>query len=168
MQIFRVVFIHDDNDYDLGLHASILSAQQRIEAAKKLPGFCDIPSNALILPYSLIGSQTEPGVVYDTSVYCHDEWFDYEYTYHLGIFGNCQDAEAAIEMFQRNNASAKNADFEIEPYSIRRKLGDFEWCNEGFTKAQLSFCAIEAITTTPKPDSTISKAVIMTRKSVGL
>ena len=80
MQIFRVVFIHDDNDYDLGLHASILSAQQRIEAAKKLPGFCDIPSNALILPYSLIGSQTEPGVVYDTSVYCHDEWFDYEYT----------------------------------------------------------------------------------------
>ena len=135
MQIFRVVFIHDDNDYDLGLHASILSAQQRIEAAKKLPGFCDIPSNALILPYSLIGSQTEPGVVYDTSVYCHDEWFDYEYTYHLGIFGNCQDAEAAIEMFQRNNASAKNEDFEIEPYSIRRKLGDFEWCNEGFTKA---------------------------------
>lgn len=111
---------------------SLRSSESRRQ--KKLPGFCDIPSNAFILPYSLIGSQPEPGIVYDTSVYCHDECFNYEYTYHIGIFGNAKDAETAIELFERNNASAKNADFEVEPYSIRRKLGDFEWCNEGFTR----------------------------------
>lgn len=131
MQIYRVTFIHKDNGFDLGLFADIDSAKAAIKNARQLPGFSKIPNNVLILPYSVIGEQTDVRVVYDTSVYCHDTCFDYEHCYYLGVFGNRKDAEAAISAFTVLNPWVNDADYETEVYSIDRELGRVEW-REGF------------------------------------
>ena len=132
MQIYRVVFIHEDNAFDLGLFASQATAKSVVENARTLLGFRDIPDNVYILPYQLIGDQIDPEAVYDTSVYCHDEHFDYEHCYYLGIFGSPQVAENVIATFRELNSWMDNADYETEVYNVKRKLGKIGW-QEGFT-----------------------------------
>ena len=132
MQVFRVVFIHEDNDFDLGSFSNLDPAEAAVENARTLPGFCDIPENVYILPYQLIGVQTDHGIVYDTSVYCHDEYFNYEHCYHLGVFGNIEAAEKSIAAFERLNPGVKNADYETEVYNVKTILDKVEW-EEGFT-----------------------------------
>lgn len=116
---------------NLGLYTSYNSIQEAIQFYKKVPGFCNC-QNAFSIRHREVTGAIKHNTIFEVIIYFHTENYESEYHIELGIFGNENDAHAALETYCRENCALNGYDeIVIEKIVNRCILDEREWI-EGF------------------------------------
>lgn len=111
--------------------ATIIEAEEKY---RMLSGFSRYPNGFCVVEHTVIGeSDCDYKTVYLAEIYIHDDLFEFEHDFCLGVFANYASAEQQIAAFQQRNVQfIKKGGLTVSCTVDRYTLNQMEW-SEGFT-----------------------------------
>lgn len=100
---------------------------------RSISGFAHYPNGFCVVEHAVIGeTDCDYEAVYLAEVYIHDNQYEFERDFCLGVFANRASAEKRMSVFQKNNVQfIGKSGLCVECMVSRYELNKMEW-REGF------------------------------------
>lgn len=117
----------------LGCYTDLATIAEVEKKYRSISGFAHYPNGFCVVEHAVIGeTDCDYEAVYLAEVYIHDNQYEFERDFCLGVFANRASAEKRMSVFQKNNVQfIGKSGLCVECMVSRYELNKMEW-REGF------------------------------------